>query len=60
MQVINLQRNRELTGGYYMGTFVVGCIVLCCVGFAVRSIVMGKKSGKSSCGGDCGHCRGCH
>lgn len=55
-----MQQNRELTGGYYMGTFVVGCIVLCCVGFAVRSIVMGKKSGKSSCGGDCGHCRGCH
>lgn len=43
-----------------MGTFIVGCIVVCCAGLAVRSIISGRKNGKSSCGGDCGHCKGCH
>ncbi len=43
-----------------MGTFIVGCIVLGCVGLAVRSLVVNKKNGKASCGGDCGHCKGCH
>ncbi len=43
-----------------MGTFLVGCAVLGCVAFAVRSIVGNKKKGKASCGGDCGSCKGCH
>ena len=43
-----------------MGTFVVGAIVVLIVGLIVRGIVKDKKSGKSSCGGDCSHCRGCH
>ena len=43
-----------------MGTFLVGCAVLGCVAFAVRSIVGNKKKGKASCGGDCGSCKGCN
>ena len=26
----------------------------------VFSMVKGKKNGKHTCGGDCGHCGGCH
>ena len=26
----------------------------------VYTMVKGKKNGKHSCGGDCGHCGGCH
>ena len=43
-----------------MGTFVVGAILVLIVELIVRGIVKDKKSGKSSCGGDCSHCRGCH
>ena len=43
-----------------MGTVVVGAILLLIVVLIVRNIVKDKKSGKSSCGGDCSHCRGCH
>lgn len=43
-----------------MGTFVVGAILLLIVVLIVRSIIKGKKSGKSSCGGDCSNCGGCH
>lgn len=43
-----------------MGTFFVGIIVAGCACLAVRSLVKNKRNGKASCGGDCGHCRGCH
>lgn len=43
-----------------MGTFIVGCIVTGCAFLAVRSLIKDRKRGKASCGGDCGHCRGCH
>ena len=43
-----------------MGTLVVGGILLVIVVLIVRGIVKDKKSGKSSCGGDCSHCGGCH
>lgn len=43
-----------------MGTIVVGGLLVVVLGFAVRSIVVGKKNGKSGCGGDCGRCNGCH
>lgn len=43
-----------------MGTLVVGGILLVIVVLIIRGIVKDKKSGKSSCGGDCSHCRGCH
>lgn len=36
-----------------MGTFVVLAVLVVIVGFIVRGIVRDKKSGKSSCGGDC-------
>ena len=43
-----------------MGTLVVGGILFVIVVLIIRGIVKDKKSGKSSCGGDCSHCRGCH
>ncbi len=43
-----------------MGTIITGAVLLVIVGLIVRSMVRDKKSGKSSCGGDCGHCNGCH
>lgn len=43
-----------------MGTWIVGLIVAGCVALAIRSLVSDKKNGKSSCGGDCGNCKGCH
>ena len=43
-----------------MGTVLVGAIVLACVALAIRSLRKDKKNGKSSCGGDYAHCRGCH
>ena len=43
-----------------MGTLIVGAILILIVGLIIRGIVRDKKSGKSSCGGDCSHCRGCH
>ena len=43
-----------------MGTVLVGAIVLACVALAICSLRKDKKNGKSSCGGDCAHCRGCH
>ncbi|POP34020.1 FeoB-associated Cys-rich membrane protein [Lactonifactor longoviformis] len=42
-----------------MGTIVVGIIVIGVSGLAVRSMVRGKKDGKSlQCGCDCKHCGG--
>lgn len=43
-----------------MGTLVVGGILFVIAVLIIRVIVKDKKSGKSSCGGDCSHCRGCH
>ena len=40
-----------------MGTLIVGAILILIVGLIIRGIVRDKKSGKSSCGGDC---KGCH
>ncbi len=42
-----------------MGTFVVGAVLVLVVAAIVRSLIKDKKSGKSTCGGDCSHCRGC-
>ncbi|MFR7832725.1 MAG: FeoB-associated Cys-rich membrane protein [Blautia wexlerae] len=41
-----------------MGTLIVGAILILIVGLIIRGIVRDKKSGKSSCGGDCSHCKG--
>lgn len=44
-----------------MGTLITGAIVIIIAGFAIKSLIKDKKSGKSSCGGDCSHCGGhCH
>lgn len=43
-----------------MGTLITALIVAGCVALAIRSMAADKKRGKSSCGGDCSHCRGCH
>lgn len=39
-----------------LSTFLVLLVVIGCVSLAIRSIYKDKKSGKSSCGGSCGHC----
>ncbi len=43
-----------------MGTLIVLVVLGAVVALIVRSIVKDKKSGKSSCGGDCSKCKGCH
>ena len=42
-----------------MGTIVVSAVLVLVVAAIVRSLIKDKKSGKSACGGDCSHCRGC-
>lgn len=42
-----------------MGTVIVGGVLAIIVGLLVWKMVKDKKAGKSSCGGDCAHCRGC-
>ncbi|NBK97079.1 MAG: FeoB-associated Cys-rich membrane protein [Erysipelotrichia bacterium] len=41
-----------------LASFIVLLILMIGVAFAIRSIIKNKKSGKSSCGGNCGAC-GC-
>ncbi len=43
-----------------MGTVVVSVVLILIVGAIIRTMIKDKKNGKSSCGGDCSHCRGCH
>lgn len=38
------------------GTVLVGAILIAIVITAIIKIIKDKKSGKSSCGGDCSHC----
>ena len=42
-----------------MGTVIVGGVLAIIVGLMVWKMIKDKKAGKSSCGGDCAHCRGC-
>lgn len=42
-----------------MGTVIVGGVLAVIVGLLIWKMVKDKKAGKSSCGGDCAHCRGC-
>ena len=42
-----------------MGTVIVGGVLAVIVGLLVWKMIKDKKAGKSSCGGDCAHCRGC-
>ncbi len=43
-----------------MGTMVVLAGLTGIVFLIIRSMIRDKKNGKSNCGGDCSHCRGCH
>ena len=45
-----------------MGTLIVGIILLVIVALIIRSMIKGKKNGKSilGCDGDCSHCNGGH
>ncbi|GFI66045.1 hypothetical protein IMSAG185_01654 [Lachnospiraceae bacterium] len=43
-----------------MGTVVVGGVLALTVVWVVRGMIKNKKSRKTSCGGNCGHCGGCH
>ena len=42
-----------------MGTVIVGGVLAVIVGLLVWKMIKDKKAGKSSCGGDCAHCKGC-
>ena len=42
-----------------MGTIIVGGVLAIIVGLLVWKMIKDKKAGKSSCGGDCAHCKGC-
>ncbi len=43
-----------------MGTMAVLAGLMGVVFLIVRGMVRDKKQGKSSCGGDCSKCGGCH
>lgn len=43
-----------------MGTVIVAGILLAVVTAIVASMLRDKKQGKSACGGNCSHCKGCH
>lgn len=42
------------------GTIVISTGMLAVIGLILRSLIRDKKAGKSSCGGNCAHCKGCH
>ncbi|MDY2792825.1 MAG: FeoB-associated Cys-rich membrane protein [Eubacteriales bacterium] len=42
-----------------MGTVIVGGVLAIIVGLLIWKMIKDKKTGKSSCGGDCAHCKGC-
>lgn len=39
-----------------LSTFLVLCVLILIISLCVRTIIKDKKSGKSSCGGNCGGC----
>lgn len=43
-----------------MGTVIVLVVLVVIVAAIMYTMVKGKKNGKHSCGGDCGHWGGCH
>lgn len=44
-----------------MGTAIVSLILIAIVSSVIFSMYSHKKSGKSSCDGECSHCKGgCH
>ena len=43
-----------------IGNLVVGLVLTVIVLLNIRKIVLDKKQGRHSCGGDCGSCGGCN
>lgn len=43
----------------YVGSIVVGLIVLAVIALIIADRVRGKRAGRSSCGDDCAHCGAC-
>jgi len=43
-----------------LGTIIVSLVLLLIVCLILTSMKRDKANGKSSCGGDCGHCGACH
>lgn len=43
-----------------MATFITAAVVALIAGAAIWVMIRDKKKGKSSCGGDCAKCKGCH
>lgn len=43
-----------------MGTILISLGLLAAIGLILRSMIRDRKAGKSSCGGNCAHCKGCH
>lgn len=43
----------------YAGSIAVGAVVIIIVAAVVIGMIKDKRSGKSSCGGDCSRCHGC-
>lgn len=43
-----------------MANIIVGAVVVVIVALVSRHMWKARKSGSCSCGGDCGHCKGCH
>ncbi len=41
------------------GSIAVGAMLLIVIAMIVLNMLHDKRAGKSSCGGDCAHCRGC-
>lgn len=42
-----------------MGTVIICGVLALIVGLVIYKLVSDKRKGKSSCGGDCAHCKGC-
>lgn len=40
-------------------TIIIIAVLVLIVALIIRSLVLDKQSGKSSCGGDCSSCGGC-
>lgn len=43
-----------------LGTILISLLLIAAVGGIIRSMLRDKKSGKSTCGGNCACCKGCH
>lgn len=48
------------TGAFNIGTVLVLVALCAVVVLIIRSMRKDRESGKSSCGGDCSRCKGCH